>query len=63
MVRRKADRIDEWWNRRSIEGFEEASLGRDEPQRILSGRSSEKASALRLETELTRAVRGLKGLR
>jgi hypothetical protein len=28
-------RIDEWWNPGSIVGFNEASLGRDEPRRIL----------------------------
>ena len=28
------DRIDEWWNPGSIAGFNEASLGRDEPKGI-----------------------------
>src|SRR5690348_14392258 len=35
MVPQNRNRIDDWWNPGSIAGFNEASLGRDRPKRIL----------------------------
>jgi|GEM_PF-2046390 hypothetical protein len=46
VVARGPHRIDGWWNR-STAGFEEASLGRDEPKESSKDEALEKAPVLR----------------
>ena len=56
------DRIDGWWNLGSIAGFNEASLGRDEPKESTEDEAWKKHQRF-VPLQDGRAGRGVKGLR
>ena len=55
------DRIDGWWNQRSIAGFNEASLGRDKPKDPAKDEVPSTALDFVPGFHVGQAVRGLKG--